>query len=62
MRRVEGGGVADLTWCSLLFRAFLYARFTSERGSWVDLGIGSRAGQQVCEFCTVFLREMGGAS
>jgi len=44
MRRVEGGGVADLTWCSLLFRAFLYARFTSERGSWVDLGIGSRAG------------------
>lgn len=44
MRRVEGGGVADLTWCFLLFRAFLYARFTSERGSWVDLGIGSRAG------------------
>jgi hypothetical protein len=29
----------------------LYARFTSERGSWVDLGIGSGGLRQVCYRC-----------
>ena len=36
MRRVVDWGVADLTWCSFCAECLLCARFTSERGSWVD--------------------------